>query len=75
VALPEFLTVDISHLQLGQAIHVSEMKLPDGAVAVTPGSVVVVQVVSPTDQSEEAASGAVEPELIRKEKPEAESKG
>jgi large subunit ribosomal protein L25 len=74
-SLPEFLMVDIGHLQLGQAIHVSEMKLPEGASAVTPGSVVVVQVVSPTEQSEEATGGAVEPELIRKEKPEAESKG
>jgi large subunit ribosomal protein L25 len=77
-SLPEFLTVDISHLQLGQAIHVNEMKLPAGASAVTPGSVVVVQVVSPTQAADETATGTVGPELIREEKAEegdAKSKG
>ncbi len=64
--LPDHLTVDISHLQMGQSIHVNEMKLPEGASAVTPGSVVVVQVVAPTAETEEAAAGATEPELIRK---------
>jgi large subunit ribosomal protein L25 len=74
-SLPEFLTVDIGQLQLGQSIHVNEMKLPEGATAVTPGAVVVVQVVaqSAVDDTAAAASGA-EPELIRKEKSEAEAK-
>ncbi len=73
-SLPEFLTVDISRLQLGQSIHVSEMKLPEGATPVTPPSVVVVQVVAASSQADDAAAVATEPELIRKEKPDADAK-
>jgi large subunit ribosomal protein L25 len=68
--IPEFITCDVSHLQLGQAIHVSELKLPEGATPVTPGAIVVVQVaVAAGEEAAVAASGASEPELIRKEKP------
>lgn len=67
--IPEFITCEIGSLQLGQSIHVSELTLPEGATAVTPGSLVIVQVVT---QSGAAAgdelSVASEPELIRKEK-------
>ncbi|XZE42893.1 50S ribosomal protein L25 [Pirellulaceae bacterium SH467] len=67
--IPEFIHCDISHLQLGQSIHVSELKLPEGATPVTPGSIVVVQVaVAAGEEAAVAASGASEPELIRKEK-------
>jgi large subunit ribosomal protein L25 len=69
-SIPEFLVCDISSLQLGQSIHVNELKLPEGAVAITPGGVVVVQVATQTAGSEEAAAlTGAEPELIRKEKP------
>lgn len=67
-SIPEFLTVDISNLQLGKSIHVSEMTLPAGATSVTPGAIVVVQIVSPTAVEETAAATGAEPELIRKEK-------
>ncbi|CAG1011358.1 50S ribosomal protein L25 [Burkholderiales bacterium] len=33
--LPEFITVDLSELQLGQPLHVSQLKLPVGVSAVT----------------------------------------
>jgi large subunit ribosomal protein L25 len=69
-SIPEFLVCDISALQLGQSIHVNELKLPEGAIAITPGGVVVVQVATQTAGSEEAAAiTGAEPELIRKEKP------
>jgi large subunit ribosomal protein L25 len=74
-ALPEFLTVEIGQLQLGQSIHVNEMKLPEGASAVTPGSVVIVQVVAAAGEVDvSAAASTAEPELIRKEKPDADAK-
>jgi large subunit ribosomal protein L25 len=67
--IPEFLSCDISGLHLGQAIHVNELKLPEGASPVTPGSIVVAQVVAPSGEAAGAeATGATEPELIRKEK-------
>jgi hypothetical protein len=56
-------------LQLGQAIHVSELKLPEGVEAVTPGSIVVAQVAAAAGVDLEAAIPmSAEPELIRKEK-------
>ncbi len=67
-SLPEFLTVDIGQLQLGHSIHVNEMKLPEGATPVTPGSVVIVQVVAQAQSADDAAAAVAEPELIRKEK-------
>jgi large subunit ribosomal protein L25 len=68
--IPEFLVCDISSLQLGQSIHVNELKLPDGATAITPGGAVVVQVAAQTAVADEAAAATgAEPELIRKEKP------
>lgn len=69
-SIPEFLVCDIGSLQLGQSIHVSELKLPEGATAITPGGVVVVQVASQSAVTDEvAAVTGAEPELIRKEKP------
>jgi large subunit ribosomal protein L25 len=73
-SIPDHLTVEISGLQLGASIHVSEVKLPAGATPVTLGSVVVVQVVAPAGSSDDAAAVAVEPELIRKEKADAAAK-
>jgi large subunit ribosomal protein L25 len=73
-SIPDHLTVEISGLQLGASIHVSEVKLPAGATPVTLGSVVVVQVVAPAGSTDDAAAVAVEPELIRKEKADAAAK-
>jgi large subunit ribosomal protein L25 len=36
--LPEFLTVDLSKMDVGQSIHASELKLPKGVTIVTHGS-------------------------------------
>jgi large subunit ribosomal protein L25 len=44
--IPEFLVCDISQLQIGQAIHMNNMVLPEGATAVTVDSVVIAQVVA-----------------------------
>ncbi len=60
--------MSVAGLHLGQSIHASEVKLPEGATMVTAGSVVVVQVAQPTVVGEETAATAAEPELIRKEK-------
>jgi large subunit ribosomal protein L25 len=69
VKIPEFITCDIGHLQIGQAVHVSELKLPEGVTPVTPGSIVVAQVIAAAGADVEAtAPTAGEPELIRKEK-------
>jgi large subunit ribosomal protein L25 len=69
-SIPEYLVCEIGTLQLGQAIHVSELSLPAGATPVTPGAIVIAQVVVAAGEAADAsASTAAEPELIRKEKP------
>ena len=70
-SIPEFLTCEIGSLQIGQAVHVSDLKLPEGASPVTPGTVVVAQVISTTGEvAATAGDSSAEPELIRKEKAE-----
>jgi len=71
-SIPEFLTVDISHLLLGKSIHVNEMTLPAGASAVTPGPVVIVQVV--TQAGEAAEPVAAGPETPAKGSTDAKAK-
>lgn len=64
--------MDVSQLHRGHAIHVSELKLAEGMKAVTPGNVVIAQIVSSTVGADETAPATgSEPELIRKEKAEA----
>ncbi len=67
--IPEYLVCEISGMRIGQSIHVSELSLPEGALAVTPGSVVIVQVAAVAGEAAaDGADASVEPELIRKEK-------
>jgi large subunit ribosomal protein L25 len=66
---PESIRVNIGDLQLGQAIHVKELKLPDNVVAVTDGETVVVHVTQKMVEEEVAAAPAgapttAEPEVI-----------
>ncbi len=73
--IPEHIVVEVGGLHLGQSIHAGEVKLPEGATTVTPASIVIVQIVSPTATSDDVATAsATEPELIRKEKPAADAK-
>jgi large subunit ribosomal protein L25 len=68
--IPEHIEVNISNLHVGDAIHVSDISLPEGASLVTPAADVVVQVNRPSgaqaESSLEAEEGAAEPELIGK---------
>jgi large subunit ribosomal protein L25 len=69
-SIPEYLVCEIGGLQLGQSIHVSDLKLPEGAKPVTPGSIVIVQVaVAAGESAVDPLAVQAEPELIRKEKP------
>ena len=72
-SIPEKIQVNVADIHLDQAIHASDVKLPEGAKLVTPSDVVIVQCVAPKVEEEVATvtpvEGAVEPELIKKEKP------
>jgi len=73
-AVPEKLIVNINDLHLDQAIHARDVQLPPGATLVDDSELVVVHCIAPHIVEEPTAAavaepGAVEPELIRKEKP------
>lgn len=73
-SIPDHIVIGLSGLHLGQSIHASEVKLPEGASMLTPGMQVVALIVKPMTEEELLASTAVaaEPELIRREKAEVE---
>lgn len=56
--MPESIRININELQLGQAIHVRELHLPEGVVATADPDVVVVQVTTPQAEPE---PGEVQP--------------
>ena len=74
-SVPEKIEVNINHLYLGQAIHVSDLTLPVGSTALTDASLLVVSCVAAVEVSEEedaATTDGSEPEVIGRKKGEAE---
>lgn len=68
--IPEFIRVNIDGLQVGQAIHVSDIKLPTGVVAKVDPDAIVVHVKAVKEEVVAPAvplvEGAAEPEVIKK---------
>jgi large subunit ribosomal protein L25 len=58
--LPEFIEVDLSNLQLGHSIHLSELKLPQGveSTQLRSSDAVVVTIVMPRAEVEPEAEAA-----------------
>ncbi|HNQ91218.1 MAG TPA: 50S ribosomal protein L25 [Verrucomicrobiota bacterium] len=77
--LPEVLVVDVSHLEVGQAIHISDIQAPPGVQILGEKSISVIAVSAPPTEAEEAAAAAVEegaplePEVIKEKKDEEEA--
>lgn len=60
--LPEAIEIDVSHLELGQAIHVAEISFPAGVTPRLAGDVVIVMCVEPKVEAEpEPAAAAAAP--------------
>jgi large subunit ribosomal protein L25 len=79
--IPDHLEIDISSLQIGDAMHVRDLLLPDGVVPELDGDRVICSVAppivaAPTEAEEAAAAAeaaaAIEPEVIRRGKEEDE---
>src|SRR5215831_14915832 len=77
--LPEFITVDVSHLKIGEAIHLGEIKAPPGVELVGDKQIPVIAVAAPRTEEEEAAEAAEaaaaapgEVEMIKEKKEEGE---
>jgi len=80
-AIPDRLQVDVEPLAIGEAVHVSEIKVPEGVVVITKGTDVVAACAEPRAEETPGAvavEGApLEPEVImeKKEEPEAAAAG
>jgi large subunit ribosomal protein L25 len=76
--LPEQLVVDVTHLELGKAIHLGEIKAPAGVEILGDKNVPVIAVAVPRTEEEEAAAAEAEAvsagdvEMIKEKKEEGE---
>jgi large subunit ribosomal protein L25 len=69
--LPEVLEVDVAELQVGQSIHIGELKPPPGVEILGDKKIVVISVAGPktVDETVEAAAPeSIEPEMIKEKK-------
>jgi large subunit ribosomal protein L25 len=62
--LPELITVDVSHLKIGQAIHLGEIKAPEGTEIIGDKQIPVIAVAAPRTEEEEAADLAAATEAV-----------
>lgn len=67
--LPDLITVDVTALEIGHSVHVSELKLPSGVTAANPPQLPVFSVFAPKEEVV-AVPGAevVQPEVIKEKK-------
>jgi large subunit ribosomal protein L25 len=77
--LPEMLEVDVSALEIGQSIHIGDIKPAPGVEILGDKKVVVLSVAAPISEAQEAAATAeateapLEPEMIKEKKEEGEA--
>lgn len=75
-AIPEFIEVDVSELNIGDSIHMEELKLPEGVKLAMNPKDTVVSIVPPVDAEKELAAAETaaptEVEVIKKGKTEEE---
>jgi len=73
-AIPEKIEVDVSNLNIGDAIYVKDIKAPEGVKILTDRELIALIVKPPKVEvpKEEVVEEVAEPELIRKKKEEAE---
>jgi len=65
-AVPHEIRVNVGELQIGQALHVKDLRLPEGVKAMADPEAIVVQVTAPAAEAPAAAPAAetAEPEVI-----------
>jgi large subunit ribosomal protein L25 len=73
--LPDVISVDVSHLNIGDSIHVREIPLPEGVTTRVPADLTAFSVLAPKVEEESTAAAteaAAAPEVItaKKEEPE-----
>jgi large subunit ribosomal protein L25 len=72
--LPDVIHVDVSHLNIGDSIHVKQIKLPEGVTTRVPPDLTAFSVLAPTVEEEPVAEEApTAPEVITAKKEEGEA--
>ena len=73
--LPELIRIDVSALNVGEAVHVKDIPLPEGVTVRADGDLTVVRVAAPKVEIEPvpavAAAAAAGPEVIKEKKEDA----
>jgi large subunit ribosomal protein L25 len=68
--LPELISIDVASLNVGDAIHLRDVKLPAGVSFSGDGELTVLRIAGATTADEPAAAeGPSQPEVIREKKP------
>ena len=62
--LPELITVDVSHLKIGQAIHLGDIIAPEKSEIIGDKHITVISVAAPRTEEEEAAELAAAAEAV-----------
>jgi len=75
--IPDVIRVAVSHLEIGDAVHVRDIPAPEGVTILTDPEAILVAIRPPAKVEEEVpevveAAGPEEPEVIRREKAEGE---
>lgn len=79
--LPEVLVLDVSHLDIGRAIHIGEIQPPPGVEILGNKNITVIAVSAPITEAEETAAaevaetGPLEPEVLKEKKAEGAEEG
>jgi large subunit ribosomal protein L25 len=79
--LPEFLEADVSALEIGQSLHLGDIKPPANVEIIGDKKVVVISVAAPVTEAQEAAAeaasteGPIEPDMIKEKKEEGAAPG
>lgn len=76
--LPEVILLDVSHLEIGRAIHIGDITPPPGTEILGDKAISVVAVAAPVSEEEEKAAeaaaaaeaGTLEPEVLKEKKEE-----
>jgi large subunit ribosomal protein L25 len=76
--LPDVIRVDVSNLNVGDAIHVRDIQLPEGVSTRVAPDLTAFSVMAPTVATDDATAGTAAttaPEVIKEKKPEADAGG
>jgi large subunit ribosomal protein L25 len=73
--LPDIIRIDVSNLNIGEALHVRDIRLPDGVEALTDGDLTAISVVASRvgEEPVAAAEAPAAPEVITEKRAETKS--